>query len=210
MKKYFSLIVIITISVNIAISQTDTKQYKNTIQYLHAIEVKAGYTLIENGYDLYDIFRHRKYSIVVPFKQCWGVGVHELHGIYFNPHFSLSVVIGMDFLKLYADREQASLFPEPYPKKYVLDFLLGLDFKYTLLKKYNWSPFLELEVCPVSAELYGLKHPDHAYQNWQRGGLCSLSMGALYRFNDRQSIYAALGYEAVWSQLFLKVGVRLR
>ena len=210
MKKIFSLLAVTLVFANLIIAQTDTKQHKNTIQYLHAMEVNAGYTLIENGYDLYDIFRHRKYSVEVPFKQCWGVGVHELHGIQFNPHFSLSAVIGVDFLKLCTDKEEVSLIPELYPKTYVLDFMLGINFKYTILKKYNWSPFLELEVCPISAELYGFKYPDHHYHNWQRGGLYSFSMGAQYRFKDHQSVYAALGYEAVWSQLFLSVGVRLR
>ncbi|MCR4858038.1 MAG: hypothetical protein K5890_07565 [Bacteroidales bacterium] len=209
MRRIFYLVVIIVLFNNNIIAQADTKSNKDKIQYLHSVEAKIDCNIKPNGY-MYEMFKNRRYSVQVRFNQCLGVGLHELHGVQFNPHLSLSAVIGVDFLKLYPYNDN-TLSPLTCPKMYVMDFLLGLNFKYTILKQYKWSPLLVVEACPISAELYRFVYPTRICRDdWQRSGLYSFSMGAQCRFKDRQSVYAALGYEAVWSQLFLTIGVRLR
>lgn len=203
---------IAVITANILLAQTEPPR-KNKVQYLHAVETKAGYGILVDDYGFFIRETNGTSSLAV-FKQWWGVGIHELHGIQFNPHLALSGVIGLDFLKMYPDEQEFQAnnpsFPLPYPDLYVMNFTLGLNFKYTILKKYKWSPFLTLEVCPIGAELTGLKHPTFYYRDWFRRGSASFSIGAQYRFKDRQNVYAALGYELAFSQLFLSVGVRLR
>lgn len=209
MKKILILVAIIALFNNNIIAQANTESHKDKIQYVHSIEAKIGCNIKSNGY-MYEMFKHRRYSVQARFNHCIGVGLHELHGVQFNPHLSLSAVIGVDFLKLYPYNNN-TLSPGTNPKMNVMDFLLGLNFKYTILKQYNWSPFLMVEACPISAELYRFVYPTNICRNdWQRSGFYSFSMGAQYRYKDRQSVYAALGYEAVWSQLFLTIGVRLR
>ncbi|MBO4504109.1 MAG: hypothetical protein J5730_04800 [Bacteroidales bacterium] len=195
-------------------AQTESKPHKNKLQYLHALEARAGYNII----DSHSMFIDHNHTLA-PFNHCWSVGLHEIHGMQFNPHISLSAVIGVNFHKMYPDKKaylsDQEVFHDsdlsyswPYPNLYVLDFELGLNFKYIILKKRKWSPYLTLEVCPISAELIRLQ--GSTYRDWYRRGSASFIAGAQYSFKDRQSVYAALGYELAFSQLFLSVGVRLR
>ena len=192
-------------------AQTSEKSSPRRILYHHAVEVTGGYSLLD-GYS--DVFQGPSGNYLASFRNLWGVGIHELHGVQFNPHFSLAVVVGADFRGGYPDAEDYHSnhpgFAEPYPGIYILDFSLGLNFKYTILKNHSWSPYLAAEFCPVSASFSGLVHPTYKSSHLDRRGSLNLGVGAQYRFGDRQSVYAALGYEIVWSQLNLTVGVRIR
>ena len=201
------------ISTHIAIAQTETKTHKNKIQYLHAVEAKAGYNIFVDNYGM--LIRFTPEEITVgEFHNCWSVGLHELHGIQFNPHLSLAAVVGMDFLKMYPHEEAFQTcnptYPQPYPELCILKFNLGLNFKYTILKNYRWSPFLAVEVCPISAELHRQVPHDFYSLTWLRSWSGSFAAGAQFRFKERQSVYVSAGYELPFSQLFLSVGVRLR
>lgn len=213
MKKIFLIIAILVASTSFIIAQTEPQTHKNKIQYLHAVEAQAGYNIFVDNYGLL-IYATPKEFTYGEFHHCWSVGLHELHGVQFNPHLSLAAVLGMNFLKMYPNKEAYQsnnpTFPQPYPELYILKFNLGLNFKYTILKNYKWSPFLAVEICPIGVELQGIK-PNVRYANlWQRSWEGSIAAGAHYRFKDRQSVYVSMGYELPFSQLFLSVGVRLR
>lgn len=213
MKKIFSLLVVTLFFANLITAQTEPKTHKNKIQYLHAVEAHIGYNIFVDNYGLL-IYASPEVFIDGEFHHCWSLGLHELHGIQFNPHLSLAAVLGMDFLKMYPHKENFQIsnptYPQPYPELYILKFNLGLNFKYTILKNYKWSPFLAVEVCPISAAMRGLIPHDVYSVRWQREWSGSFAAGAHFRFKDRQSVYVSTGYELPYSQLFLSVGVRLR
>ena len=196
-------ILLITLSLS---AQTRDESNQSKIQYYHGVEIQAGYGVM--GYSVVNDNQR------ILFKNLWGVGVHELHGIQFNPHLSLAVELGMDFHKSYFDDRMSghSGYAASSSDLYLLNFPLGLNFKYTILKRYNWSPFLMVSCLPARLQVRGFQDSNegktHSTVLLNAGSVC-FSAGAQYRFNERQSIYAAIGYETAYSQITLTIGTRL-
>ncbi len=210
MKKIFNTIGIIILMASLNAQSLDVGQ-KRKMQYYHSIEINGGYSLLD-GYD--EFIKYDNKDIMAPFNKIWSVGIRELQGIQFNPHLSLALELGLDFRKGYADGPNfRRIYPwiaVPYPNIYFLDFSLGLNLKYTVLKNYRWSPLLMMDFSPLGISARGLQSSFHEDRDWSYRMGWNISAGVQYRFRDRQSVYAALGYEVVWSQLNLTIGVRLR
>ncbi len=208
MKKNFELLVLILFTSLGVFSQTNDLSKKVDIQYSHAVETQANIGLTGCTFDI---------NGGQDYKNLWGVGINEWHGIHFKPHFTLSAGLGVFVSKAYRDNEGLAHVDGhdagPYNDCAAVDFSLGLNFKYIVLNR-TWSPLLMVDFRALSATLVTETGKNLAERNsyclFVPMRMLNFSVGAQYRFGDRQSVYAALGYEIVWSQLNLTVGVRIR
>lgn len=200
MKRIFALVVSILFVSYGLYSQTNELKKKVNVQYSHTIEAQMDFGLKGCTFDI---------NGGQDYKNLWGIGLNEWHGIHFKPHFTLSGGFGVFVSKAYRDDENMVHLGDCA----AVDFSLGLNLKYIVLNR-TWSPLLMVDFRALSATMV----TETGKNRTERNSYClfvpmrmlNLSAGAQYRFGERQSVYAAIGYEIVWSQLNLTVGVRIR
>jgi len=202
MKKIIVTTSILLISWVVSAQQDVSYSKQKKIQYYHAIETDAIFGLNEMG--------------IYPFLgnyQSWGASVRELHGIRFNPHLILSAEIGSDFY-YFSDLNHK----QDCPDMFRMTFMLGVNFKYIMLKKSKWSPFLMLDCMPLGIGMIGEKQPIRKWNSEEKYnrfdfsvGEIGVFLGANYNFGELQSVSMALGYVYGFSsELRLRVGIRIR
>lgn len=200
-------------------AQNDTIKPKTKISYYHETAVSGMYGLSEN-YGI-GVMSNNEY---IPTKNLWGIGIHELHGIQFNPHLILSAEIDFIFSKSYADYDGVyNAFVEHITPCDVISyrFMVGLNLKYIILKRFNWSPYLEINyqngLLSTTTKGYPSDDlPDYAHsfdreiQYISRTFYASAFAGASYKVNDRQRLYLGLGYMFPGNILLTKIGYQFR
>lgn len=183
MKKIFAIIAIIIAMNDFCLAQTSESQKQKKISYYHALDVGVGI-----GGKCQDIIS-------------LGVTIQETHGIQFNPHIVLGINIQFQYI--------SSCFFDGVRTDNFL-FSGGLDFRYFILKKYKWTPFLWLS-WNAGLRLYAAQELRPSYNN--RFGmdgffdLPALFIGCNYKYAGVKSIYFALGYDFA-AGASIRVGTR--
>ncbi len=209
MKKILLSVVFMTVCL-CSFAQGQEKK-ANKIQYYHEAGISALYA--PNDVDLIDPLND---YTSVPFNNLFGVCLHELHGIKFNPHLILSAEFDVYFRYSIADKVH-SLYP---CDMFGFGFLMGLDFKYIMLKKYNWSPYLEISLTPLgfataTTRGYPVQHPNPIGTRTELYGVnhtgeYSVFAGANYKVKERQSLNISVGYRILSETFMLRVGYQFR
>ena len=202
MKKIVITISILLLCLVVSAQQDVSNPKQKKVQYYHAIETDAIFGLNEIG--------------IYPFSsnyQAWGASVRELHGIRFNPHLILSAEIGSDFYYFSELNHK-----QDCPDMFRMTFMLGVNFKYIMLKKSKWSPFLMLDCMPIGIGMIGEKQSIRKWNSEEKynrfdfsAGEIGVFVGANYTFGERQGVSMAVGYVyGCCSELRLRIGIRIR
>ncbi len=171
MKRKIATIIIVFATSVVCLAQAQESPKRNKISYYHALDVGFGI--------------RGKYQNLVP----WGASIRETHGIQFNPHFVLGINIEFQYLSsCFSDGEGTDNFL----------FSGGLDFRYFILKKRKWTPFLWLS-WDAGLRLYATQKLRPSYNNmFGMDGFFDLPtffVGCNYKYLAEKSIYVALGYD---------------
>lgn len=183
MKRIIVLIVLVITMVNICMAQGSETIDQKKIGYYHALDLGAGI--------------RGEYQNTIP----WSVSIRETHGIQFNPHFVLGINIEFQYISsCFSDGGGSDVFL----------FSGGLDFRYFILKKYKWTPFLWLS-WNAGMKLTAAQdlRPTYNYRVAIDGffDLPTLFLGCNYKYRGEKSIYFALGYDFA-AGASIRVGTR--
>lgn len=208
MKKTFLLFVIGLVSLS-ATAQDTKQKVKYKPEYHHEAGVSSWYGFGDN-YGLYLLDRNEN----IPTKNLWGIGLYELHGIRFNPHFILSAEISAKFHYSYADHNSFHDGITTPCDVYGLRFLVGINFKYIILKKYRWSPYIEANylggVLIHRTKGYNPRVVDGEITKFRTVVDLSICAGATYRITEQKGLFLGAGYQFPDNALLLKVGYQFR
>ncbi|MDY6348773.1 MAG: hypothetical protein SPL42_10175 [Bacteroidales bacterium] len=229
--KKMTLFITLVFTVSYLNAQKNEKRERHNIRYYHEVGINSLICLY--GSPGLDIISRNEF---IPTKTPWGIGLYELHGIKFNPHLILSAELNLNFIHATAnynyvdgyytivDENGNPLLPGMPERKVSpcningVNFHFGVNLKYIILKKFKWSPTLELSVLPIGFAAYSTKgYPrqyDYNYNGevklFDRSAMLAIYAGANYKVKDRQSLNLSVGYRIPGNALLLKVGYQFR
>ena len=183
MKKIVFVFILLYICL-LSFSQTDNAKSTRKIQYYHSVDVGCG-------------FYNQKSNFAT-----WGVAIRETHGMLIKQH----VVVGLNIKFMYNGNYSYS----KQEKDALFLVSAGLDLRYFILKKYKWTPFLMFD-WNVGTRLIGHPYRDPIVQApafFPFYKQASIYAGANYTFEERKSVYMAMGYDSSYLGMGLRVGVR--
>lgn len=181
--KHFIIYILLSSTLFSAYSQVEKG---NKIKYYHSVDIEYNICNIDPNYHGND----------------WGLSLHETHGILFNPHLMLGLDIGIQYANLnYCEtKSQAFMFEG------------GINFRYFILKKYKWTPFL-MTYWDFGVDI-ARNHPYHWSDNEfsfvNLAAETGLFLGCNYSFKPNKSIYAAAGmdFNSIGITPSLRIGVQ--
>ncbi|MEG2070952.1 MAG: hypothetical protein RR034_06215 [Bacteroidales bacterium] len=177
MKKIIFITAVLFCSINVLNAQPNDSVPKNKKKYYHAIEATGFYNFTQ--------------------RNSWGGGIHEINGIQFNSHLALGLGIGFHYFENYYTTPKMNFFMFP----------VYLNFKYTILKKIKWSPFLMVDFGYI-AVYEKFKTSGNGY--WEHGLTSTISLGYNCKFKETENLYIGIGCEIFMLCPSLKIGFQFK
>ncbi len=209
--KRITVIVIFTLLSLTVLGQKENGKKEHHIEYYHALEVGFGYGL--NG-STFTFAGDVTPSIFC--RNMWSIELHELQGIRFNPHLILSAEYGINFSYAYANPDiihfnTPGSVPNTICDMYRIKFMLGLNFKYLILKNKKCTPLVMVNYLPLGIQSTSTVHYPGGTECKNldfMGGSTGLYAGVDCKTSKLQSLYVAMGYEFSQNPLLnLKIGI---
>ena len=153
-------------------------------------------------------------------KVCQGARLHWLNGIQFNPWLSLSLDLQLAYSWLHESYY-------PVPMKYAnltkstgenglhnFGVKLGVDFRYRILNRYQWSPYIGVSIGPSFELVFDELENGNVNGDQYMGVYFSEYVGCAYRYKPGKNLFfgPGLSFEAIGDPFifgFLKFEIQL-